>query len=131
MTESNFAGVLSKVVNDAFGGYYNQGTWQDFFDPVSPHTQGKRNVFRQWSIEWIAKSISLTKELQEMADNDTNWKSWMKNKVKPGINPYSWSESVHIRPFIFSSKRGQLQREASILTAQGALLDYKGTLASL
>ena len=129
MSEGNFAGVLSTLVNDAFGAYYNQGTWQNFFDPQAQYSEN--NAFRQWAAEWITKGKALTKDLQTAADNDTNWKSWMKNKVKSGTSPWTWSEPVHLRPFVFTSKRGQIQREASLMTAQGQFMDYRRALMSL
>ena len=129
MSESNFANVLSTLVNDAFGAYYNQGTWQDFFDPQAQYSQN--NAFRQWSAEWIAKAINLTKDLKEAADNDINWKSWMSRKVKSGTNPWSWSAPVHLRPFVFTSKRGQIQRQASLMTAQGHFMDYRTLVMNL
>jgi hypothetical protein len=129
MSEGDFARCLSTLVNDAFGAYYNQGTWQNFFDPQSQYSEN--NAFRQWATEWINKSKALTKDLQELADNDTNWKPWMQRKVKSGTNPWSWTSPVQLRPFVFTSKRGQLQRQASLMTAQGRFTDYRTALMSL
>lgn len=126
MSEGGMARDLSKLVDEAFGAYYNQGTWQNAFDPTSQYSDN--NAFRKWARDWIAKTISLTKELSKLADGDTNWKSWMQNKVKAGVNPWTWSEPVHIRPFVFSSKRGQFAKQASMMTAQGHFLDYKEAL---
>ena len=129
MSEGNFARNLSTLVDEAFGAYYNQGTWQNFFDPQSQYSEN--NAFRQWASEWINKSISLTKDLKELADNDTNWKPWMQRKVKSGTNPWTWTSPVQLRPFVFTSKRGQLQRQASLMTAQGRFTDYRTALMSL
>ena len=55
----------------------------------------------------------------------------MQRKVKSGTNPWTWTSPVQLRPFVFTSKRGQLQRQASLMTAQGRFTDYRTALMSL
>ena len=131
--DRQFTAALADIVEDAFGAYYNNGVWQDFFDPQSQYSIN--NAFRMWANEWINKSKALEAGVDKLARGDVDWKSWMKGKVKPKPSPYSWSHPVHIRPFLLTDKTGTKQYMASRMTPQGQfktpLEGYKDNLSRL
>jgi len=130
MSQSDFAGRLSNLVNEAFGGYYNSGQWQDFFDPQTQY--GNNNAFRRWSMDWIAQSVKLEEDVNQAASN--RWKRWMKTQVKPtGIQGslYSWANPVSFRPFIMTSKQGVKQSTAGEMTAQGRFVSYREAMTNM
>jgi len=130
MSQSDFAGRLSNLVNEAFGGYYNTSAWQDFFDPQTQY--GNNNAFRQWANDWIKASIQLEADVNELAGK--SWKRWMKYQVKPtGVqgNLYSWSNPVSFRPFIMTSKQGVKQATAGEMTAQGRFMSYREAMTNM
>lgn len=117
MPTKEYTARLADLVEDAFGAYYNNGTWQDFFDPQSQYSNN--NAFRMWSTNWIKKSKELTESINKAATDDTDWKQWMQGKVKAKPKPYAWAHPVHIRPFLLTDKTGGKQYLAARQTPQG------------
>ena len=135
MSRGDFVTHLSTLVNEAYGGSFQSGTWQDMFDPKTKFSNN--NAFHQWAMDWIKESKALEDKVNKTMFSQRYF-TWASDKVFVGKRSHRWAGDIKtwkspasIRPFVYTSKVVTKQAEAANLTRQGAFTDFRTAMSSL